>query len=70
MKIISKDDLLLLIPLINDRDSYSMDDFETLLDRFGDDWFMEDGRFTKTTENKEMIKIRNKCNKEKEHEDK
>lgn len=68
MKLISKEDLLLLIPLINDRDSFSLDDFKLILDRFGDDWFVEDGRFTKTTENKEMIQIRNECNKEKQHE--
>ena len=58
MKIISRDDLLLIIPMIKDREDYSLRDFELLLNRFGDDWFIEDGRFEKTKENDEMKKIR------------
>lgn len=58
MKIISKEDLLILIPMINDRESFSMDDFALILDRFGDDYFAEDGRFQKVKENKEMKQIR------------
>lgn len=58
MKVISKEDLIILIPLISDRNSYSLDDFELLLNRFGDDYFFVDGRFVKTTENGEMVRIR------------
>lgn len=58
MKIISKENLIILIPLISDRNSYSLDDFELLLNKFGDDYFIEDGQFVKTTENEEMARIR------------
>lgn len=60
MKIISRDDLLLILPMIEDRDNYSLKDFELLLNRFGDDWFIEGGKFEKTKENEEMKKIREK----------
>lgn len=58
MKIINKEDLVLLIPLITDRNCYSLATFELLLDRFGDDYFIEDGEFIKTKENEEMARIR------------
>ena len=58
MKAISKSDLMILIPLIDDRESFELDDFETILDRFGDDYFVCDGEFKKTGENKEMADIR------------
>lgn len=58
MKTIGKEDLLLIIPMINDRKSFDLDDFELILDRFGDDYFVVDGRFQKTRENEEMKKIR------------
>ena len=58
MKIISKEDLIILIPLIGDCNNFSLDDFELLLDRFGDDYFMVDGIFQKTDSSKEMLKIR------------
>lgn len=58
MKVISKEDLLLLIPLIDDRKSFDLDDFELILDRFGDDYFVVDGVFTKTKESEEMCKLR------------
>lgn len=58
MKIISKEDLLLIIPMINDRESFDMEDFELILDRFGDDYFVEDGIFQKVRESKEMKQIR------------
>lgn len=60
MKIISRDDLLLILPMIEDRDNYSLKDFELLLNRFGDDWFIEGCKFEKTKENEEMKKIREK----------
>lgn len=58
MKIISKEDLLILIPLINDRNSFSADDFDLLLERFGDDYYIEDGEFRLCVANKEMDAIR------------
>ena len=58
MQLISKQDLLILIPLIGDRDSFSSEDFELILDRFGDEWFMYDGVFKCITKNEEMAKIR------------
>ena len=58
MKIISKEDLLLIIPMINDRKEFNIDDFELILERFGDDWFIHDGVFQKCKENKEMKQIR------------
>ena len=58
MKIISKEDLLIIIPMINDRVSFDINDFKTILERFGDDYFIEDGRFTKTSESEEMRQIR------------
>ena len=58
MKAISKQDLMTLIPLIGDRENFDLDDFETILERFGDDYFVCDGEFKKTSENKEMAKIR------------
>ena len=60
MKVISKDDLIILINLISDLDSYSLDDFERLLNKFGDDYFIEGGLFVKTTENEDMAYIRKK----------
>ena len=58
MKAISKQDLMTLIPLIDERESFDLDDFETILERFGDDYFVCDGEFKKTSKNKEMAKIR------------
>lgn len=58
MKVISKEDLIILIPLISDCNSYSLDDFELLLNKFGDDYFIEGNRFERTTENAEMARIR------------
>ena len=58
MKVISKKDLILLIPLIDDRDSFDLDDFKIILDRFGDDYYVFDGIFQKVQANEEMDKIR------------
>ena len=58
MKLIHKNDLMLLIPLINDREAFDIDDFNLILERFGDDYFVVDGQFQKTKSNKEMYKIR------------
>ena len=58
MKVISKEDLLTIIPLIEDRDSFDLDDFELILERFGDDYFIQDGQFIKINESEEMKQIR------------
>lgn len=63
MKVISKENLILIIPLIQDRKIYTIDDFELLLERFGDDYFIEDGILTLTKKNEEMLKIQNRANK-------
>ena len=58
MKSISKSDLLIIIPLIDGRESFDIDDFELILDRFGDDYFVVDGELQKTDESEEMAEIR------------
>lgn len=59
MKFISKSDLLIILPLIADRDSFFLDDFEKILDRFGDEGFIGSyGVFCRTFENPEMAQIR------------
>ena len=47
MKVISKENLIILIHLISDHNSY-----------FLDDYLVEDGQFVKKTENEEMARIR------------
>lgn len=58
MKVISRKDLILLLPLLKSQKSFSIDDFERLLDIFGDDYFAEGGKLEKTTESEEMAKLR------------
>ena len=58
MKVISKGDLLTIIPMINDREDFDIDDFELLLERFGDDWYVRDGIYQLCKENEEMKQIR------------
>lgn len=59
MKAINKDDLIIVLSAIKDRSTLDLDDLETILDRFGDEYFVEDGEFVKTTENQEMAAVRN-----------
>ena len=59
MKAINKDDLIIVLNAIKDRSTLDLDDLETILDRFGDEYFVEDGNFVKTTENQEMTAVRN-----------
>lgn len=61
MKVINHEDLIMLLTFIDvrwRRKNYDLDDFEKLLNRFGDDYFAEGNRFVKTTENEEMARIR------------
>ena len=59
MKAINRDDLIIVLTAIKDRSTLDLDDLETILDRFGDEYFVEDGEFVKTTENQEMAAVRN-----------
>ena len=58
MKAINKNDLIIVLKAIKDRSTLDLDDLETILDRFGDEYFVEDGEFVKTTENQEMAAFR------------
>lgn len=58
MKVIKHEDLKLLIPLVSDCPTWDIDDFKKLLDRFGSDYFIEDGEFVEVTTNAEMAQIR------------
>jgi len=58
MKIISKENLLLILPMISNRDSFGLDDFEQILERFGDDYFVVDGQLQKTKENEIIERLR------------
>lgn len=62
MKVIKHEDLKLLIPLIRDCPTWDKDTFEQLLNRFGSDYFFEDGEFVEVTANEEMAQIRKKFN--------
>lgn len=53
MKVITKEDLVILLQYITNRD-FDSKDFESLLEGFGDDYFIEDGEFVKTKENQSM----------------
>ena len=59
MKAINKDDLIIVLNAIKDRSTLDLNDLETILDRFGDEYFVEDGEFVKSTENQEMAAVRN-----------
>ena len=59
MKAISKDDLIIVLNAIKDRSTLDLDDLETILDRFGDEYFVEGCEFVRTTENQEMAAVRN-----------
>lgn len=58
MQIISKEDLVIIISRISDRDSYDIQDFETILERFGDSYYAVDGTMKKVSSSSEMDEIR------------
>lgn len=58
MKSISHKDLCMLIPLFTNMESWELSDFESLLDKYGDDWYAEGERWELVTENKRMKEIR------------
>ena len=59
MKAINKDDLIIVLNAIKDRSTLDLDDLETILDRFGDEYFVEGYEFVRVTENQEMAAVRN-----------
>lgn len=58
MKVISRDDLMIVIPRIQNKDSYDLEDFKNILEFLGDDYFIENGEFVRAKENEEMRRIR------------
>lgn len=64
MKVINKEDLIMLLNNIDNQDSFTLTDIEFLFDSFGDDWFFEDFKFTCTTINQRMVKARQELKKE------
>ena len=58
MKAINKDDLIIVLNAIKDRSTLDLDDLETILDRFGDEYFVEGCEFVRTIENQEMAALR------------
>ena len=59
MKAINKDDLIIVLNAIKDRSTLDLDDLKTILDRFGDEYFVEGCEFVRATENQEMAVVRN-----------
>lgn len=57
MKVINKDDLLLLLNNC-DADAFDEEDLKKLLSRYGDDWFIQDGEFRCTHKSKHMQNFR------------
>lgn len=58
MKAINKDDLIIVLNAVKDRSTLNLDDLKALLDKFGDEYFVEDGKFVRTTENESMTAVR------------
>lgn len=59
MKAINKDDLIIVLNAVKDRSTLDLDDIRTLFNEFGYDYFIEDGRFVKSSENESMAVLRN-----------
>ena len=59
MKAINKDDLIIVLNAVKDRSTLDLDDIRTLFNEFGYDYFIEDGRFVKSSENESMAVMRN-----------
>ena len=59
MKMITKRDLQLVIACLRDVSCFDADDFTEILDRFGSDYFVGDGRqLEETAESEEMREVR------------
>ena len=57
MKILTRDDLILLINN-HKNDTFSFDDLARILYYYGDDWFIEGNKWIKTKENEKMAALR------------
>ena len=62
MKLISREDLNIVISHIRNREYYNLRDFEVILNDLGDDYFVQDGQLVKTKENEKMKRIRTMVN--------
>ena len=56
MRLIPKKDLIAMLQRSSDYDLIDIEDFEYLLDVYGDDYFIVDGTFRMTKENEERKK--------------
>ena len=56
MRLIPKKDLIVMLQRSSDYDLIDLEDFEYLLDVYGDDYFVVDGIFRMTKENEERKK--------------
>lgn len=60
MKFIEHEDLCTIILCIHDMPSWSLSDFEKLLNKFGDDWYAEGGVWECIEKNKNIEALRQK----------
>ena len=58
MKVLTKEDLLLLIKY-NPKESYDENEIVELFARYGDDYFIEGNQFKRCRGNDRMIKLKN-----------
>lgn len=65
MKFIEHEDLCAIIPCIHDMPSWSLSDFEKLLNMFGDDWYIDDGEWQCVKKNENMEALRQKSKEKK-----
>ena len=59
-----RDDLIKLIE-INENDLLSENDIKEIFEKYGDDWYIIDGDFQMSTENKERVRLINAIGKSK-----
>lgn len=63
MNLISKEDLQIIIDnCFPDDYTFNFDDFDNLLEKYGDEWFMVDGKFSLVEKSEPMIKLKEKVN--------
>ena len=60
MKFIKHEDLCTIVPCICNMPSWSLSDFEKLLNTFGDNWYAEGGVWECVEKNKNMEAFRQK----------
>ena len=63
MKILTRDDLILLLS-IHKNSTFSFDDLERILYYYGDDWFIEGDKWIKTKEKEKMAALRKRIHDE------